>query len=58
MLLEKSKLQVADGWLRPVDHCRSPNQNKRPASEVSLLVIHNISLPPGEFGNTHIEAFF
>lgn len=26
--------------------------------EISLLVIHNISLPPGEFGNGYIEDFF
>ncbi len=37
---------------------RSPNQNARPAGEVSLLVIHAISLPPGEFGGPAIEALF
>ncbi len=37
----------------------SPNCNARPAGEaVSLLVIHNISLPPGQFGSGHIELFF
>jgi len=37
----------------------SPNCNERPAGEaVSLLVIHNISLPPGQFGSGHIELFF
>lgn len=36
----------------------SPNQNARPAAEVSLLVIHAISLPPGEFGGPAIEALF
>jgi N-acetyl-anhydromuramyl-L-alanine amidase AmpD len=29
----------------------SPNYNERPNDEVSLVVIHNISLPPKEFGN-------
>jgi len=39
--------------------CPSPNQGKRPAGgEVSLLVIHNISLPPGQFGGGYIEQFF
>ncbi len=37
----------------------SPNYNERPAGvEVDLLVIHNISLPPGEFGGPYIDAFF
>ena len=26
--------------------------------EISLLVIHNISLPPGEFGGGYVEQFF
>lgn len=40
-------------------HCPSPNYGDRPeASDISLLVIHNISLPPGEYGNGHIERFF
>lgn len=46
-------------WL--TDACRviSPNMNDRPECvEVSLLVIHNISLPPGEFGGGYIEDFF
>lgn len=39
----------------------SPNCDTRPASEegeVSLLVIHNISLPPGKFGGGYIEQLF
>lgn len=36
----------------------SPNHNERPSGEVSLVVIHNISLPPKEFGNDYIEQFF
>ncbi|WNL41685.1 1,6-anhydro-N-acetylmuramyl-L-alanine amidase AmpD [Halomonas sp. PAMB 3264] len=40
---------------RPVD---SPNQDAREKGEVSLLVIHAISLPPGEFGGPAIEALF
>ena len=47
------------GWLQPVVRCPSPNFNARPTGEeVSLLVIHNISLPPGEFGGGYIERFF
>lgn len=37
----------------------SPNADDRPAgSAVDLLVIHNISLPPGEFGGPHIDELF
>lgn len=52
---------ISDGWLSSpnVRRCPSPNYNERPDSEeVSLLVIHNISLPPGEFQNGCIERFF
>lgn len=36
----------------------SLNYNERPNGEVSLVVIHNISLPPKEFGNDCVEQFF
>jgi len=37
----------------------SPNCDARPGGEaISLLVIHNISLPPGEFGGDGIERLF
>ncbi len=37
----------------------SPFYDERPdAADVSLLVIHNISLPPGEFGTPGIEQLF
>ena len=37
----------------------SPNCDERPSGEaITLLVIHNISLPPGEFGGDAIERLF
>jgi AmpD protein len=36
----------------------SDNKNERPDNEISLVVIHNISLPPGEFNNDYVEQFF
>lgn len=48
----------ATGWFEGVRHCPSPNFNARPTDEVSLLVIHNISLPPGQFGTGQVEALF
>jgi len=42
-----------------IRHLKSPNYNQRPDPEdVSLIVIHNISLPPGQFGTGCIESFF
>jgi len=50
------------GWLPQgagVVHAPSPNADARPdAIDISLLVIHNISLPPGQFGGTEIIDFF
>jgi hypothetical protein len=37
----------------------SPNRDARPAPcEVSLVVVHGISLPPGQFGGDAIERLF
>lgn len=45
------------GWVRGVRHCPSPNFNLRPQGDaVSLLVIHNISLPPGQFGTGKVQV--
>ncbi|WGO97684.1 1,6-anhydro-N-acetylmuramyl-L-alanine amidase AmpD [Saccharophagus degradans] len=50
---------IEDGWWQKALKLPSPNFNARPpGSEVSLLVIHNISLPPGGFGGGYVEAFF
>ncbi|PPI85660.1 1,6-anhydro-N-acetylmuramyl-L-alanine amidase AmpD [Marinobacter maroccanus] len=39
--------------------CPSPNFGPRPEKAgISLLVVHNISLPPGQFGGPEIEDFF
>ncbi|NYT43804.1 1,6-anhydro-N-acetylmuramyl-L-alanine amidase AmpD [Alcaligenaceae bacterium] len=51
------------GWLTPlagvVTHSPSPNHDERPAEgDISLLVIHNISLPPGVFGGTEVIDLF
>jgi len=52
-------MRVVDGWLEGVVHRPSPNQDARPdPTDVSLLVIHGISLPPGEFGGPWIDALF
>lgn len=47
------------GWCPEIRQRRSPNYDARPPeTPIDLLVIHNISLPPGEFGGESIEALF
>ena len=49
----------ADGWCAGARHLPSPNFDQRPAgAAIDLLVIHNISLPPGQFGGPYIAALF
>lgn len=48
-----------DGWLVNVRREPSPNFDERPVGEeISLLVVHAISLPPGEFGSDDVLALF
>lgn len=48
-----------NGWLSSARRCESPNCDERPSRlPISLLVIHNISLPPGEFGTGCVEQLF
>ena len=54
----QSPFSLADGWLSPATRLPSPHHNARPQGDVSLLVIHGISLPPGEFGGPWIDALF
>jgi N-acetyl-anhydromuramoyl-L-alanine amidase len=50
---------IKDGYLTAAVQCPSPNANLRPQGQsVSLLVIHNISLPPGKFGTGCVQSFF
>lgn len=47
------------GRLRQARWCPSPNRDARPAgSPVDAVVVHGISLPPGEFGGDAIERLF
>lgn len=52
------QLDPSTGWFQGIRHCPSPNCNARPQGEISLLVVHNISLPPGQFGTGKVQAFF
>lgn len=47
------------GWLDEARVCASPNFGPRPPElEISLAIIHSISLPPGEYGGDAIEQLF
>lgn len=49
----------ADGWYAPALRYDSPNVDARPAGvAIDLLVIHNISLPGGQFGLPHVADLF
>ncbi len=50
---------LENGWIREARQVPSPNYGPRPPGmRPELLVIHNISLPPGQFGGACIEALF
>ncbi len=48
-----------DGWVKGAVLCPSTHCDERPeGSEIELLVVHNISLPPGKFGTGCVQRFF
>ncbi len=50
---------IHDGLMEGARQCPSPNHDARPADcTPSLLVIHGISLPPGQFGGPWVDALF
>ena len=58
---DSAQLRIKDGWLMPARHCPSPNFGPRPSGsdgEITLVVLHNISLPPGQYGGGYVQRFF
>ncbi len=52
-------ISPGQGLIRPAEQCPSPNQDDRPKGcEPELIIIHGISLPPGEFGGPYVEQLF
>jgi AmpD protein len=52
-------MNIDQHWLTDITRTPVPNFDDRPdPSDISLLVIHCISLPPGEFGNHYIDQLF
>ena len=55
--MSRQDMHIVDGWLSAARKRPSPNYNARPTGQTpELIVIHNISLPAGEFGTGHAEA--
>jgi AmpD protein len=47
------------GWYRFARRLESPNYGPRPAgAAIDLVVIHSISLPPGEYGADNVQRLF
>ncbi len=52
-------MRLENGWLSDVKRVESPHCDARPGNESpSLLVVHNISLPPGQFGGPYVDQLF
>lgn len=53
-------LEIDDaGYAQPAVLLTSPNQDARPAAiAIDMIVIHNISLPPNQYGGAGIQQLF
>ena len=47
-----------DGFVTQAQQIASPNFDARPDHEISMIVIHNISLPPSQYGGNGIIELF
>jgi AmpD protein len=58
--LSRRRLSIdAEGYANIARQVDSPNQDARPdCADISLIVVHGISLPPGEFGGDAVERLF
>lgn len=59
MIRSEPVLDSPRDWYPSARRVESPNQDARPsAQEPELIVVHAISLPPGEFGGPHVAELF
>jgi len=50
---------IKNGCIDNARQLPSPNRNERPnPDDIHLIIVHNISLPPGEFENNWVDDFF
>ena len=53
------QINLNTGLIESAVLCLSPNKDTRPENtDIDLIVIHSISLPPGQYGGNAIEQFF
>lgn len=53
------KINLSTGLLEGATYCPSPHHDLRPEGTIiDMIVVHGISLPPGEFGSNAVTAFF
>jgi AmpD protein len=53
------RVDLESGLMRGARQMASPNHDSRPAGvEADLIVVHGISMPPGEFGGPWIDRLF
>jgi AmpD protein len=57
------KINTETGLIENIQYTASPNSDERPTNSnidanIDLIVIHSISLPPGEYGGPWIEKLF
>ena len=57
-MLKQQLILDANGFVLQAVQVKSPNFDARPANEISLIVIHNISLPPSQYGGSGIIELF
>lgn len=50
--INNTPLTITDGVLNTAIQIASPNFNNRPNGQIYAIIIHNISLPPNQFGKT------
>src|SRR5262249_25940231 len=57
--MERMRVDLSSGLMRGARQIASPNRDARPAGvEADLIVVHGISLPPGEYGGPWIDRLF
>ena len=53
------QINTKTGLIDNIQYIASPNRDDRPVDEdIDLIVVHSISLPPGEYGGPWIEKLF
>lgn len=58
-MTDSFKINLLTGLLEPITYCPSPHYDERPEGiAIDMVVVHNISLPPGQFGTQTVQDFF